>query len=174
MKVTGFDLGTSGAVFRAEKLEDGSFVPISAVRWSWTGLSDEKRYLQYLDIVEREIEWADAIAYEHVQFNRGKSLIEGMRGILLSQAEKHQRFCVGVNVASLKKFAINKRWSDADMKKEGLPPIDGKQKMDMALLNDYPNFHEFLYGIGASKLDDLVDSAWVCIWFLKNATIGES
>lgn len=142
-------------------------------------MSDEERYHQFVAIARAEIGWADAVGYEHVQFNRGKSLIEGFRGILLAHAEEEERFCAGVNVATLKKFAINGRWRDADRKKKEKKPIPGKKKMEMALLEDHPQFYEYLHNINgerllpvSGKLDDLYDAAWVCIWLLITAKVG--
>ena len=178
MRVSGFDLGTSGAVYRAS-MDDGTIRPLSCERWSWTGQSDEQRYAQYSAIARAELAWADAVGYEQVQFNRGKSLIEGFRGILLAQAEEADIFCSGVNVSTLKKFAINGRWSDADRKEQGKDKIDGKKKMSLALAMDHPEFHEFMDGTDdvrtvpvQGKRDDLIDAAWVCIWLLKVAEIS--
>lgn len=175
MRVSCFDLGSSGAVFRA-KLEDGVIVPLSCERWSWSGQTDEEKYHQYATIARCEVEWADAVGYEHVQFNRGKSLIEGFRGILVSKAEEQGILCAPINVASLKKFAIKGRWSDKDRKVRGKKPINSKKKMQMALSLDYPQFQEFLDGDGRilpvqGKRDDLIDAAWVCIWLLTTAEV---
>lgn len=178
MRVIGFDLGSSGAVFRAEKMEDGTIRPLSCERWSWAGISDEDRYRNFAAIAKTTAHWADAIAYEHVQFNRGKSLIEGFRGILVAHCEEIDRLCVGVNVATLKKFAVNGRWSDADRNKKGKKKIDGKKKMALALAADYPEFTEYMDGTDGRRLlpiqgkrDDLIDAAWVAIWLLINAEV---
>jgi len=87
VRVTGFDLGITGAVFRAERTEDGLIKPLSCERWSFPSSLDEERYAQFRNIARVEVDWADALAYEHVQFNRGKSLIEGFRGIMLAYAQ---------------------------------------------------------------------------------------
>lgn len=178
MRVSGFDLGTNGATFRAEKV-NGVIRPLSCERWSWPGRTDDQRYGDYLAIAKAEIKWADAVGYEHVQFNRGKSLIEGFRAILIAQAEEEERFCAGINVASLKKFAINGRWSDADRKKRGKKKIDGKKRMQMALMADHPQFISYMHNLDGErvlpitgKLDDLIDAAWVAIWVLETVEIS--
>lgn len=177
LRVAAFDLGVQGAIFRAGKDENGEFIPLSCEKWKFKGTDDE-RYNAYAVVAGREIEWADAIGYEHVQFNRGKSLIEGMRGILISKAHEEDKLCVGVNVATLKKFAIKGRWSDGSRNKAGKKHVDGKKKMELALSVDYPEFISFMDGDTDSrtisvtgKRDDIIDAAWVAIWLLENAEI---
>lgn len=172
MRVTCFDLGTRGAVFRAEKDDDGKIIPLSCEIWSLKGL-DDARYFEFDVIAQVEVKWADAIGYEHIQFNRGKSYIEGFRAILLAECKQEDRFCAGVNVSTLKKFAINGRWSDADRKKKGKKKIDGKKKMAMALAEDYPEFISLIAG-RFQKFDDVIDAAWVAIWLLTTATETEN
>lgn len=173
MRVSAFDLGTKGAVFRAERLEDGTLVPLSCERWSMpSNKGDEERYRLLRIMAECEVEWADATGYEHVQFNRGKSLIEGFRGILIGEAEIRERYCAGVNVSTLKAYAVNGRWSDADRKKRDKKPIDGKRKMAMALTLDHPDFMDFIQDrYLKGKLDDIIDAAWVAIWLLENIKV---
>ena len=171
MRVSGFDFGVYGACFRAEKNEDGEIIPLSCEMWSLKGTDDE-RYWSHGSVVEAEVKWADALGYEHVQFNRGKSLIEGFRALLIVEAIEKKKLCVGVNVSTLKTFAIRGRWSDADRKKKGKEKISGKRKMELALAMDHPAFIEHMDG-RYEKRDDLVDAAWVCIWLLTVAVESE-
>ena len=161
IKAVGIDLGTAGAIFRA-KLENGVITPLSCNRWMWD-MEEEKRYYQFTQEARCELDWADAMAYEYVQFNRGKSIIAGLRGILLAAAEEHEILCHGVNVSTLKSFAI--------------PQIKGKKKdrgkgaMAQVLAIEWPEFYEHIAKL-SGKVDDLVDAAWTVIWLLENIEEG--
>ena len=168
MRVSAFDLGVKGAVFRADN-DDRCIFPLSCEMWSLKGL-DEERYFDYDAIARAEVKWADAVGYELVQFNRGKSLIEGFRAILVTECKRNDIFCAGINVATLKKFAIKGRWSDKERKKKGKENISAKRKMELALSMDYPEFLEVIAGqYPKGNRDDLIDAAWVAIWLLETA-----
>ena len=178
MRVSAFDLGVKGAVFRSELTEDGSILPLSCEKWSLKGTDDE-RYYALQQIARVECEWADAIGYEHFQGHaRSKNLIEGFRALILAECIERDLLCAGVNVSTLKKFAIAGRWTDRDRKAMGKKPIDAKKKMAMALMFDYPEFTEYMDGTDerrvvpiTGKRDDLIDAAWVSIWLLINAEV---
>ena len=174
LKVAAFDLGVNFSIFRAGITDKGVIEPLSCNTWSLTG-NDEDRYTEFHQIIIAAVSWADAVAYEHVQFNRGKSLIEGFRSVLIVECAQKDIFCAGVNVATLKKFAIKGRWPDTkDREKKGKKKIEGKKKMELALAFDYPEFIDKidLYLKDKKKgRDDVIDAAWVSIWLLSKVDL---
>ena len=96
-----------------------------------------------------EAEQPEAIAYEQVQFNRGRSYIPGMTALLLVTAYQFGVTCFGVPVPTLKAFARRSApsgtWtgSKADMQR-ALVEREGTAALDMT--------------------DDEVDAAWVALW----------
>jgi len=159
IRASGMDLGTEGAIYRA-KLDNGIITPLSCEGWNWSAVPEELRYHEFASVCECELEWADAVGYEHVQFNRGKSIIEGLRGVLLSEATDAEILCHGINVSTLKSYAIPGKKRKRD-----------KNAMARALAIEWPDFYDKI--VTGGKKDDIVDAAWVVIWLLSNIREGE-
>lgn len=131
---------------------DGSFSPGSFSRWNYgvkgEKLEEEKRYLAFQRFV-----WGcihryrpDCVGYEYVQFNQGKSVIAGMRAILLAAVEEEGLLCHGVNVATVKKLAGS---SDKEIMRDNLA-------------DRCPALHAKVENTNDS------DAAWVAIWMVEN------
>lgn len=164
LKVLGFDLGTVGSVaalqfnFREESLD---FIGLH--RWNYGNRSkhgikplkliEELRYHRfYVHLINQiEVSKPDAIGYEHVQFNRGFSVISGLRAILHAVCEDRGILCYGVNVSVLKAFASHGQAS--------------KEEMAVALALENPLI------AAECQNDNDVDACWVCLWVGAHAKV---
>ena len=144
MRILAFDIGrTNGwATLDSGDLRTASYEA-----------SDEGKgvYVDWAQWLRRliEAEQPEAIAYEAVQFNRGKSYIPGMTALLLVIAETFGVTCFGVPVPTLKALAHRSapagKWTGSKADMQGaLFEREGTAAHDMS--------------------DDEVDAAWVALW----------
>ena len=151
MKILAFDLGrTSGwAVLDGKHLKTGSYRAKgddeAAVFVDWSA------WMSALVSLENP----EAIAYEDVFFNRGKSYIPGMKALLFVKASYMGLTCFGVDVMTLKKFA--RGWDPGVSKWTG-----SKENMHDALAHTRY--------VDSRKMDEHeTDAAWAAIWLDENA-----
>lgn len=155
-RVACFDLGVEGACIEAE-IANGNTSLRNAQTWNMTKVQDQDRYLMFMERVGPIVSRADVTIYEHVQFNRGFSSIPGMRAILLAVSGVYKRPCFGVNVSTLKAFAIGGKAK--------------KDQMESALEQKFPLFHATLDSM-LDIDDNLVDAAWLAHWAAVNLEVS--
>lgn len=152
MRILAFDLGrtTGWAVIEDGELRTGSY----------TAKGDDQAsvFVDWASFVGDVVcnESPDAIAFEDVTFNRGRSYIPGMKALLFVEAAAWKLTCFGVDVNTLKKFArrnlpLGVSWcgSKEDMK-GALTRIRGTKAI-------------------SGMTEDEVDAAWTAIWLDETA-----
>ena len=152
MKILAFDLGrhTGWAVLENGKLKTGSYMA--------RGQDEASVFIDWSAWVSTlvSLENPEAIAFEDVRFNRGRSFIPGMKALLYVKASYMGLTCFGVDVMTLKKFAHGydpgvSKWTGS------------KENMADALANTR-------YVDSREMDDNEVDAAWAAIWLDENAT----
>ena len=156
MRILAFDLGrtTGFALLEGDDLKTG---------WFRADGDDEAQvFISWSEWARDTIEaWQpDAIAFEDVTFNRGRSYIPGMKALLFVHASRHDLTCFGVPVQTLKRFA--KQWYGGDDTKSKW--LSGKMDMKAALANKLTPERVL------AMTEDEVDAAWAAIWFNETAT----
>lgn len=164
-RIACFDLGVIGAVVEARI--DGPKKDRRAnykrhETWNVTRIEEEDRYLWFMRQVGPIVSRADAVLYELVQFNRGRSSIPGFRAILLAVSGVYERPCLGVNVATLKSFAGLRK----------VPKGKSKQYMAISMAENYFSFWDTLTNGGREGDDNVVDAAMLCHWAAANLEVG--
>ncbi len=149
MKILAFDLGrsTGWAILDGDELRTGSHTAEGA-------LADELfiDWHTWAKLLVNDT-GPEAIAYEDIQFNRGKSYIPGMTALLYVLAGECGLTCFGVNSQELKAFArLSSAW-DPEIKWAG-----SKLDMRLALTSRWPSAGSDFFS------EDEVDAAWVALW----------
>ncbi len=152
MRILAFDLGrtTGWAV-----LEDGELLTGS---YSAGGIDEADVFVEWWKRTQITIAAGkpDAIAFEDVTFNRGRSFIPGMMALLYVLAARERITAFGVNVQTLKAFAH--KWASPVGKWTG-----SKDNMYSALMRR----------LGTETVCDMtedeVDASWAALWLDETA-----
>ena len=152
MRILAFDPGkhTGWAVLDDGKLTTGSYMA--------QGKDEAEVFIDWSSFasVLMSKEEPEAIAFEDVTFNRGRSYIPGMKALLYVKAHYRALTCFGVDVNTLKKFA--RGWDPGVSKWTG-----SKENMADALTNTR-------YTSDKDMDDNEVDAAFCAIWLDETAT----
>jgi len=159
VKILAFDLGrhTGWAVLENGKLKTGSYMA--------RGQDEASVFIDWSAWVSTlvSLENPEAIAFEDVRFNRGRSFIPGMKALLYVKASYMGLTCFGVDVMTLKKFA--RKWESPIGKWTG-----AKLDMKRALMRQRGSVYGPSVELVADMDDNEVDAAWAAIWLDENAT----
>lgn len=160
-RIAGIDLGLKGAAVLLT-LDDRDLLHFVDVKvWDLSKIKDSAdRYFTFQQIVGPICSKVDVVAYEQVQFHRGKSTIPGMEAILLSTSRLYNRMVYGINVSTLKAFAGH---GGAD-----------KKMMSQKIALEWPTIaSELLNRLTEHKdVDNPIDAAWAAIWAAEHMEVG--
>ena len=165
-RIAGFDLGLVGAVASLRLRSGGRVGLVDVVSWKLDHLDDDRlRYLGFYNHACPAVEWSDVVGYEHVQFYRGKSSIEGMRALLyvISGLRDQERLVHGVNVATLDSFISAGLDIPEHLKGKGTK----KSRAMWALFNKHPEL------ASACANDNEVDAVWVALYIASHIEQGD-